>query len=158
MAAARGRGVLLDVGAGLTGLWFSSAVPAIRQGFLPDTISTGMEKESMLLPGTNMSLILSKFLNMGLTFDQIIERTTVNAARAIRHSELGSLQEGSAADLALFEIQQGKYGFLDSGYTRLNANKRVACVMTVRNGEIVWDSDGLAAVDWIKAGPYSNFK
>jgi dihydroorotase len=157
-AAARRRGVLFDVGAGSDGLWFSSAAPAIREGLLPDTISTGMEKESMLLPGTNMSLILSKFLNLGLTFDQMVERTTVNAARAIRHSELGSLGEGSPADLALFQIQQGKFGFLDSGYTRLNANKRVACVMTIRDGEIVWDTDGLAAEDWVKAGPYSNFK
>ena len=158
MAATRGRGVLFDVGAGLNGLWFNSAAPAIREGLLPDTISTGMEKDSMLLPGTNMSLIMSKFLNMGLTFDQIVERTTVNAARAIRHSELGSFREGSPADLALFQIQQGKFGFLDSGYTRLNADKRVACVMAVRDGEIVWDSKGLAAEDWIKAGPYSNFK
>lgn len=156
--AARHRGVLFDVGAGVNGFWFSSVSQAMQLSLLPDTISTGMERESMLLPGTNMVNILSKFLNMGLTLDQIVERTTLRAAQAIRRPELGTLREGSIADLALFNIQQGGFGFVDSGYTRLNAGKRVECVLTVRNGAIVWDSEGLAAVDWIKAGPYSNFK
>jgi dihydroorotase len=158
ITAARRRGVLFDVGAGANGLWFSSAEPAIHESLLPDTISTGMDKDSVLLPGTTMAAIVSKFLNMGLNFDQIIERTTFNAARAIRHTELGTLREGSAADIALFKIQRGKFGFLDSSYSRLDANKRVQCVVTIRDGAVVWDSEGLAAVDWIKAGPYTNFK
>jgi dihydroorotase len=158
ITAARQRGVLFDVGAGVNGLWFASAAPAIQEGLLPDSISTGMEKDSMLLPGTNMAAIMSKFLNLGMTFDQIVERTTANAARAIRRPELGTLKEGSTADIALFEIRHGKFGFLDSGYTRLDANQRIECVLTIRSGAVVWDTNGLTATDWIQAGPYSNFK
>jgi dihydroorotase len=151
---ARKRGVLLDVGS----FWFRIAAPALMQGLAPDTISTDMDPDSILLPRAEMMTTLSKFLNLGLTVDQLIERSTINPARAIRRSDLGTLSEGAVADVALIEIQNGKFGFLDAGHARLPADRRLNCVLTVRNGAIVWDSEGLSATDWIKAGPYSNFK
>jgi dihydroorotase len=151
---ARKRGVLLDAGS----FWFRIAAPAVKQGLLPDTISTDIDPESILLPRAEMMTTLSKFLNLGMTFDQLIERSTVNAARAIRRTDLGTLSEGSVADVGLIEIQNGKFGFLDAGHAKLPADHRLNCVLTVRNGAILWDSEGLAATDWIKAGPYSNFK
>ena len=155
---ARTRGVLFDVGHGSGGFWFRIAGPAIRQGFLPDTISTGMDKESVMLPRATMTNVMSKFLNLGMSVEQLVERTTVNAARAIRRTDLGALTEGAAADIALLEVQKGSFGFLDSGHGKLTGDKRLRCVLTVRDGAIAWDSEGLAATDWIKAGPYSNYK
>ena len=137
---------------------FRIAAPALKRGLLPDTISTDMDRDSILLPRAEMMTTLSKFLNLGMTLDQLIERSTVNPARAIRRTDLGTLSEGAVADVALIEIQNGKFGFLDAGHARLPADRRLNCVLTVRDGAIVWDSEGLAATDWIKAGPYSNFK
>jgi dihydroorotase len=158
MWEARKRGILFDVGHGSGSFWFRIAVPAIQQGFLPDTISTDLHKDSVMLPGATLTNVMSKFLNIGLTLEQVIERTTVNPAKAIRRPELGSLSEGAVADIAVLALERGRFAFLDSGHGKLTADKRLRCALTVRAGKVVWDADGLDAVDWREAGPYSNFK
>ena len=158
MWQARKRGVLFDVGHGSGSFWFRIAVPAIRQGFLPDTISTDLHKDSVMLPRATMINVMSKFLAMGLTLEQVIERSTSNPAKAIRRPELGSIEEGGIADIAVLELRSGPVAFLDSGHGKLTANRELRCVLTVRNGEIVWDAEGLSLTDWEDAGPYSNFK
>jgi dihydroorotase len=158
MFEARKRGVLFDVGHGSGSFWFRIAVPAIQQGFLPDTISTDIHKQSIMLPRATLLGVMSKFLNLGLTFEQVIDRTTVAAAKAIRRSDIGTLSEGAVADIALIEIERGRFALLDSGLGKLTGTQRLRCALTVRAGKIVWDADGLAAGDWQQAGPYSNFK
>lgn len=158
MLEARKRGVLFDVGHGAGSFWFRIAAPAIEQGFLPDTISTDIHKRSIMLPRANMTTTMSKLLNLGMTIEQIVERSTVNPAKAIHRPELGTLSEGAVADIAVLELQNGKFGFLDSGHGKLIGDKKLRCVLTVRNGDVVWDTEGLSLTDWIKAGPYSNFK
>jgi dihydroorotase len=158
MWAARKRGILFDVGHGSGSLWFRIAVPAIKQGFLPDTISTDMHKNSIMLPRATMTNVMSKFLAMGLTLEQVIERSTLNPAKAIRRADLGSIEEGGIADIAVLEMRTGQFSWLDSGHAKLTSDKELRCVLTVRNGEIEWDADGLSASDWKDAGPYSNFK
>ncbi len=155
---ARKRGVLFDVGHGSGSFWFRIAVPAIEQGFLPDTISTDIHTSSIMLPRANMITTMSKLLNAGMTLEQVIERSTVNAARAIRRPELGKLTEGAEADIALIEVRRGKFGYVDSGHGKLIGARKLRCVMTIRAGQIVWDSEGLAAAEWKAAGAYSNFK
>jgi predicted amidohydrolase len=135
------------------GLFFRNAKNSV-----PDTISSGMNSKNVLLPRANMNTAMSIFLNLGMTAEQVIERVSANAARAIQRPQLGTLNEGGIADIAVLEIQQGKFGFLDSARTRLDADRRFRCVLTVRNGAIVWDSEGLSIVDTIRAGPYTNFK
>jgi dihydroorotase len=158
MWEARKRGVLFDVGHGSGSFWFRIAVPAIEQGFLPDTISTDIHKDSIMLPRANMITTMSKFLNIGMTLEQVIERSTVNPAKAIRRPELGALGEGSAADIAVLALEKGSFAFLDSGHGKLIGDKRLRCVLTVRNGKVVWDTEGLSLTEWSNAGPYSNFK
>jgi len=158
MWEARRRGVLFDVGHGSGSLWFRIAVPAIQQGFVPDTLSTDIHKDSIMLPGATMTNVMSKFLAMGLTLDQVIERSTVNPAKAIRRPDLGSIEEGGVADLAVLELRKGQFAFLDSGHGKLTTDKALRCVLTVRDGEVVWDTEGLSLGDWKEAGPYSNFK
>jgi len=158
MMEARKRGVLFDVGHGSGSFWFRIAVPMIQQGFLPDTISTDIHKSSVMLPRATMINVMSKFLNIGMTLEQVIERSTVNPAKAIRRPELGTLSEGSDADIALIMVEKGKFAFLDSGHGKLTADKRLRAAMTIRNGRVVWDEDGLSTTDVSRAGPYSNFK
>jgi dihydroorotase len=158
MWAARKKGVLFDVGHGSGSLWFRIAVPAIKQGFLTDTISTDMHKNSIMLPRATMTNVMSKFLAMGLTLEQVIERSTLNPAKAIRRPDLGSIEEGGIADIAVLELQKGQFAWLDSGHGKLTSDKQLRCVLTVRKGEVVWDAEGLSLSDWKDAGPYSNFK
>ena len=158
MWEARKKGVLFDVGHGNGSFYYRKAVPALKQGFLPDTISTDIHKRSIMLPRANMVTTMSKFLNLGLTLEQIVERTTVAPARAIRRTELGTLSEGAEADIAVFRLSEGKFGFLDSGRAKLVGDKKLFCVLTVRNGAIVWDTEGLAATEFTNAGPYTNFR
>jgi dihydroorotase len=155
---AQRRGILFDSAHGTDGLWFRIAQPAVAQKFLPDTISSGMDGKSILLPRANMATSMSIFLNLGITEEQIVERVTSNAARAIKRPQLGTLNEGSVADIAVLEVQEGKFGFLDSGRARLDATRRFRCLLTVRNGVIVWDRDALSIPDTVRAGPYTNFK
>lgn len=158
MKEARARGVLFDVGHGAGSLWFRIAVPAIQQGFLPDTISTDLHKRSIMLPRATLTNVMSKFLAMGMTLEQVIERTTINPAKAIRRVGLGSIEEGGVADIAVLEVRKGPVAFLDSGHAKLTADQEIRCVLTVRAGQVVWDAEGLSVSDWRDTGPYSNFK
>jgi dihydroorotase len=158
LLASRKRGVLFDVGHGSSGFWFRVAVPLIQQGFLPDSISSGMDKNSATLPRATMIDVMSKMLNIGMTLPQVIERSTANPARAIRRPDLGTLSEGAVADIAVIEQQSGKFGYLDSGHGKLIGDRKLVCVLTVRNGQVVWDTEGLSLPDAARAGPYSNFK
>jgi dihydroorotase len=154
LAEARQKGILIDSGK----LWFRVAAPALKQGQMPDTISTAMDQESLLLPRATMINVMSKFMAMGLTLEQVVERATVAPAKAIRRPELGSIDEGGIADLAVLEVRSGKFAFLDAGHAKMSAGKEVRAVLTVRNGVVVWDSEGLSLTHWRDAGPYSNYK
>ncbi len=155
---ARDRGVLFDLGHGTQGFWFRLAVPAVRAGFLPDTLSTAMDKTSLLLPRADLMTTLSKFLNMGVPVEELVDRVTARPARALKRPELGTLREGGLADLAVIEIQQGQFGFLDAGLARLRGDRNMRAVMTMREGRIVWDSEGLSRTDWSQAGSYTNYR
>jgi dihydroorotase len=158
LLASRKQGVLFDVGHGSSGFWFPVAAPLMQRGFLPDSISSGMDRSSVTLPRATMIDVMSKFLNIGMTLQQVIERSTVNPARAIHRPDLGTLGEGSIADVAIIDQQTGKFGFLDSGHGKLIGDRKLACVLTVRNGQVVWDTEGLSLPDATRAGPYTNFK
>ena len=93
-----------------------------------------VRNRSVMLPRATMLNTMSKLLNLGMTIEQIVERSTANPAHAIHHPELGTLSEGAIADIAIFEERTGKFGFLDSGHARLAGDKKLACVMTVVGG------------------------
>jgi dihydroorotase len=79
----------------------------------------------------------------------------VNPAKAIRrYPELGTLGEGRGADIALLREDSGVFAYTDSRRKKLFGTKRVRCVMTIRDGKIVFDEDGLAFPEWTKAGQY----
>ena len=145
---AQKRGVIFDVGHGAGSFWFRQAVPAVRQGFLPNSISTDLHVDSMNAGMKDMLNVMSKFLNMGLTVDDIVLRSTWNPAREIHHEELGNLTVGSVADLAVLRIESGKFGFVDSGRLRMRGDRKFTGEMTIKDGAVVWDLNGLNSVDW----------
>lgn len=151
MAEARARGVIFDVGHGAGSFWFRNAVPAARQGFIPDSMSTDLHTGNYTV--LSMSNVMSKFLAMGVPLDDIIRRTTVNPAREIRRPDLGTLSVGKEADIAVLEQLQGNFGYIDCGYARMDGKVRLVARMTIRAGRILYDPSGLSMVGWEKARP-----
>jgi len=155
MLEARQRGVLFDLGHGAGSFWWRVAVPAIKQGFLPDVISTDLHKRSALIPNANMLTTMSKCLNMGITIEDVVLRSAHNPAKAIHRLDLGNLSIGAEADIAILNVRRGDFGFVDSGHARLRGSQKLESIMTIRKGQIVWDPNGLSWPDWESAGQYN---
>jgi dihydroorotase len=145
---AQKKGVRFDVGHGGGSFHFSEAVPALEQGLFPDAFGTDLHKFSMNSGMKDMLNIMSKYLNMGMKFQDIIHRATWNSAQTIQHEVLGHLTEGAVADIALLSIRKGSFGFIDSGGNKLEGDQKIEAELTVRAGKIVWDLNGLAAQKW----------
>jgi len=145
---ARKRGIVFDVGHGGGSFLFRQAVPAIRQGFVPDSISTDLHTDSMNAGMKDMLNLMSKFLNMGMTLDDVVACSSWHPAREIHHEELGNLSVGSIADVAVLRLESGNFGFVDSAHLRLRGDKKLVAEMTLREGKIVWDLNGMSSLDW----------
>ncbi|MCF0071393.1 amidohydrolase/deacetylase family metallohydrolase [Dyadobacter sp. CY261] len=143
--AARKRGVLFDLGHGGAGFWFDQAVPAVNQGFYPNSFGTDLHRFSMNSAMKDMGNVMSKFMAMGLTLKQVVGIATWNVARAIGHPELGNLKEGNPADIAVFRVREGYFGFMDSAGNRISGSRKLEVELTVRQGKVVWDLNGMAA-------------
>ncbi len=145
---AQKRGILFDVGHGGGSFVFRQAVPALAQGLHPNTISTDLHIESMNTGMKDLSNVMSKFLNMNLTIEEVIRFATWNAARAIKRPDLGHLSEGAEADLVLLRVREGSFGFTDTEGRRMDGNRKLECELTVREGRVVWDLNGLSKTLW----------
>jgi dihydroorotase len=148
MLEGRKRGVLFDVGHGGGSFSWGVAVPALKEGFLPDTISTDLHIGSMNTGMKDLTNVMSKFLALGLSLEDVVARTTWNPAKALRLEELGQLAPGAPADVAVLSLQSGRFGFVDSFGARLRAEKKLLCELTLRDGKVVYDLNGLARPDW----------
>ena len=148
---ARERGVLFDLGHGAGSFWFRNAVPAIGQQFVPDTISTDLHMGNVNGPVVDMITTMSKILALGVPLEDVIRRSTVNPAKAIRRPELGTLSVGREADIAVVELRRGRFGYTDCGRTRVIGDVKLENRLTIRAGRIVFDPTGLSMVDWEKA-------
>ena len=151
LAEARARGVIFDVGHGAGSFWFRNAVPAVKQGFIPDSISTDLHTGNFTV--LSMTQVMSKFLAMGVPLQDLIRRSTVNPAREIHRPELGTLSVGKEADIAVLEQLDGPFSYIDCGFARMDGKGKLIARMTVRAGHIVYDPSGLSMVEWEKARP-----
>jgi len=150
---ARARGVIFDVGHGGGSFVFRNAAAAVQQGFYPDSISSDLHGTSMNAGMMDMPTTMSKFLALGEPLVEVIRESTVNPANEIQHPELGHLTPGSPADVAVWDLRAGDFGFLDAAGARLSGKQRLECEMTLRNGKISWDRNGRAGVDYRTLGP-----
>ncbi len=146
---ARKRGVLFDLGHGGGSFLWPLASAAMAQGFPPDTIGTDLHPGSIMMARVNVPNCISKLMALGMTLQDGIRRSTVNPARAIhRFPELGTLEEGRTADVAVFALRSGVFAFTDSRYKKKLGTQSLECVLTVRAGEVVYDRDGRAFPAW----------
>lgn len=148
MLDARKRGIIMDLGHGGGSFFWNITTPMIQQKFYPDSISTDMHFGSINGGMKDILNVASKLLILGVPFDQIVRMLTTNPANEIRRPNLGNLDIGAEADVAVLRIDQGQFGFLDSAGARQTGSQRIACEMTVRAGKVVWDLNARSAPDW----------
>jgi dihydroorotase len=151
MFQARERGVIFDLGHGAGSFWFRNAVPALKDGFPPDSISTDLHTGNINGPVVSMLRTMSKYLSMGMSLQDVIRRSTIAPAREIGHPELGTLSVGAEADVAVLRQLAGTFGFTDCGRAKLIGHTKLECVMTLRAGEIVYDPSGMSMPEWEQA-------
>jgi dihydroorotase len=153
MFEGRKRGVIFDVGHGGGSFLWRIAVPAMKGGFLPDSISTDLHIGSMNAGMKSMLNVMDKFLAMGMTLDDVIARSTWNPAREIKQDGLGHLSVGAGADVAVLRLERGRFGLVDMYGARMDSTQRLVCELTVRGGRVVYDLNGISRPDWKSLPP-----
>jgi dihydroorotase len=147
---AQKKGIRFDVGHGGAMFHFSVAVPALKQGLLPNSFGTDLHRSSMNSGMKNMLDLMSKYLNMGMDLEDIVFRATWNSANSIKRADLGHLSEGAVADITVLSVRTGSFGFIDAGGTRMAGDRRLEAELTIRGGKVVWDLNGIAAKNQFK--------
>ncbi len=144
------KGIIFDVGHGGGSFAFDQAIPAMEQGFRPNTISTDLHTGSMNGAMKDILNVMSKFLNMGMSLNEVIEGVTWSPAKFIHHEELGHLSVGAVADIAVLRLEKGSFGFGDVKGKKIAGNQKLMCELTMSGGEVVYDLNGLSMIFWQK--------
>ncbi|MFC1552015.1 amidohydrolase family protein [Candidatus Latescibacterota bacterium] len=145
---AQERGFKFDVGHGAGSMVFRNAIPALEQGFLPDTMGTDLHDANINGPVVNMANVMSKFLAMGVKLEDVIRMSTIEPARIMNQSDLGSLKTGNPADIAVFDLQKGAIEFLDTSGGKIRGDRRIFNMLTIAGGSIEFDPYGLSYPYW----------
>ena len=144
----RARGLYFDTGTGGGSFKFSLAVPMIQQGFKPDSISTDLHAGSMNSATKDILNVASKLMAVGLTLQEVVADMSAHPAQEIRHDELGNLSMGAIADIAVLSLQKGHFGFTDMVNGRVEGTQKLIAELTIKDGRIVYDLNGLEALPW----------
>lgn len=130
---ARERGVLFDMAHGSGSFSFKVAEAALDQGFPPDVISTDLHSKNILGPVYDMPTTMSKFLMLGMDLTEVVARSTVEPAKAVK-VPVGTLQTDAAADIAILRLEDGEFEFRDSPGLLRHATKRLVAETTILRG------------------------
>lgn len=146
---ARQKGIVFDLGYGEISFALAQAIPAVKNGFLPNSISTDIHAS----PGDNiaapdhttaglgpatMPYIMSLFLTMGLPPQTVVRMATSNPAKEIGRPDLGQLSIGAIADIAVLRPHHGHFTFTDHAGHKITGDTRLECEMTIKDGKIVY--------------------
>jgi dihydroorotase len=153
MRQGRERGIFFDVGHGGGSFFWNIAVPAVQAGFFPDSISSDLHMGSVNSGFKDMPNLMGKMMSLGMSLESVVRASTWNPAVEIGRRDLGNLDVGAEADVAVLKLEQGQFGFLDSAGARREGTSRLSAEMTLRKGVVQWDLNGRAAKDW-KTFPY----
>jgi len=142
------RGIYCDVGHGGGSFAWTVAAPIVRSGYLPDSISTDLHVGSMNNGMKDMLNVGDKMIVLGETIPEVIAQMTSHPAHEIRQEQLGNLSVGSVADVAVLSVETGNFGFVDMYNTKMMGTKKLVCELTLRNGKVVYDLNGISADMW----------
>ncbi len=138
---ARERGVIFDAANGRSNFSYAVAKEALQEGFFPDIISSDSTSYNFNLPEKvkNLPFIMSKYLNMGMTLPQIIERVTAIPAKLMgMQGEIGTLAPGASGDVTICKLVEQEVVFRDSLNTVHYGTKVLVPVMTILKGSVVY--------------------
>lgn len=147
---AQKRGIIFDVGYGGASFNYTQAIPAIKAGLFPNTISTDLHTGSMNSSMKDQLSVMSKFMNLGMPLFEVIKASTWKPAQVINRNNLGHLTEGAEADIAILNIRKGKFGFYDKTGYKVNGTEKFECELTIKGGKVVYDLNGLANPIYVK--------
>lgn len=133
--ALKDQGLILDVGHGTGSFSYEVAEAMLGQGIPPDVISSDIHQMAIQGPMFDLPTTLSKFINLGMPLSDVIACATVNAARAIRLDDLGTLGVGAPADIALFRLEEGEFEFHDIAMVERSGSKLLVNTLTLLDGE-----------------------
>lgn len=133
----RDKGLVLDLGHGTGSFSYETAEAMLAAGVLPDVISSDIHQMAIQGPMFDLPTTLSKFLNLGLSLPDVIERATSRPAQAMRKPELGTIAPGSVADVALFRLEEGDYVFRDVHMNGRRGNVQLVNTLTMVDGEVL---------------------
>lgn len=142
------RGIYCDVGHGGGSFSWTVAAPIMKGGYLPDSISTDLHIDSMNNGMKDMLNVADKLILLGETIPQVIAQMTSHPAHEIKQDQLGNLSIGSVADVAVFSVETGNFGFVDMYNTKMMGTKKLVCELTLRDGKVVYDLNGISADMW----------
>ena len=148
MIEGRKRGVIFDVGHGGGSFAWRVAMPMVKAGFIPDSISTDLHITSMNAGMKDMLNVMDKCLAMGIPLPKVIAMSTWHPAREIKQDALGHLGSGAIADIAVLRLERGRYGYLDMFGAKLSGTERLTAEMTLKDGKIVYELNGLGRPEW----------
>jgi dihydroorotase len=148
LLAMRKRGIYCDIGMGGGSFSWTVAIPIMKTGYHPDSLSTDLHIGSMNSAMKDILGVADRMLLMGETVPEVIAQMTSHPAHEIRQEQYGNLSVGSGADVALFSVQKGTYGFTDMYNTKAMGTTRLVCELTLRDGKIVYDLNGISADMW----------
>lgn len=144
---AQNRGIIFDVGFGGASFDVNYAKAAMKHGFYPNTMGTDMNYHSFNGAMKTILNVMSTFLTLGMEVPELIAASTWEPAQVIQREELGHLSEGAVADVALLSIREGDFGFWDRSDYKIKGEKRLECELTIREGRVVYDLNGISIPD-----------
>ena len=144
----RQRGIYFDVGHGGASFNFSVAVPLIKAGFVPDSISTDIHSDNVNAGLKDMLTTGDKFLAMGMPLKEVIADMTWHPAVEVQQTQLGNLSEGAIADIAVLGVRQGDFGLVDGSGALMKAHEKMECELTIKDGKFVYDLNGRSSELW----------
>ncbi len=137
--AARKRGVWFDVGHGSESFSFETYKKAVADGFIPDSISTDLHTGNYKGPVFDMGTTMSKFLNLGMPLEQVIDQSTRRPASVLK-LPVGHLTPGAVADVTVFKVVDETVTLKDSEKATMQGSKMIRPVLTVKSGTKVWSA------------------
>lgn len=135
---AQKAGVIFDCAHGRMHFTFPFVRRALDAGFMPDTIATDLTLPSATRgPVFDLPTTMSKFLNLGVSLDEVIRRVTTNPARALGEADrLGTLKPGAIADVAVLSLEHGQFDFIDTDQNHMTGTQKLVTQLTLKDGRI----------------------
>ena len=129
------RGVVLDIGHGTGSFSYQVAEAALAEGIIPDVISSDIHQLSVQGPMFDLPTTLSKFLNLGMSLSDVIDRASRRPAAAMGRPDLGTLSVGAPGDLAIFRLDEGEFTFHDVAMEARSGERQLVCTATLVDGQ-----------------------